>query len=184
MLVSGAAPAVTGHCDLTCLRNASAGLYTSAVQLDRRVFTLNEAFCQASVVLSRAGAPNQMFKRLKDEEISCKKNLFEANGIFFVRKTTIICLQVHSVFLSPLSPDEYKSKVVCEEERMRLSCKRGMQIAVYSAMFGRTQQGTLECPLHHRRAPSLGETPPNHHRLVHPADSPLEGRCFYWRICA
>ncbi|XP_069014213.1 protein eva-1 homolog C [Embiotoca jacksoni] len=52
-------------------------------------------------------------------------------------------------------PNEYKSKVVCEEERMRLSCKRGMQIAVYSAMFGRTQQGTLECPLHHRRAPSV-----------------------------
>ncbi|KAF0023623.1 hypothetical protein F2P81_024253 [Scophthalmus maximus] len=52
-------------------------------------------------------------------------------------------------------PNEYKSKVVCEDERMRLSCKRGMQIAVYSAMFGRTQQGTLECPLHHRRAPSV-----------------------------
>ncbi|XP_074541150.1 protein eva-1 homolog C isoform X2 [Halichoeres trimaculatus] len=52
-------------------------------------------------------------------------------------------------------PNEYKSKVVCEEERMRLSCKRGMQIAVYSAMFGRTQRGTLECPLYHRRAPSV-----------------------------
>ncbi|XP_024912720.1 protein eva-1 homolog C isoform X1 [Cynoglossus semilaevis] len=52
-------------------------------------------------------------------------------------------------------PNEYKSKVVCEEERMRLSCKRGMQIAIYSAMFGRTQQGTLECPLYHRRAPSV-----------------------------
>ncbi|KAK2856155.1 hypothetical protein Q5P01_004890 [Channa striata] len=52
-------------------------------------------------------------------------------------------------------PNEYKSKVVCEEERMRLSCKRGMQIAVYSAMFGRTQQGTLECPLLHRRALSV-----------------------------
>lgn len=55
--------------------------------------------------------------------------------------------------------DEYKSKVVCEEDRMRLSCKRGMQIAVYSAMFGRTQQGTLECPLHHRRTPSVGKAP-------------------------
>ncbi|XP_071776770.1 protein eva-1 homolog C isoform X1 [Centroberyx gerrardi] len=52
-------------------------------------------------------------------------------------------------------PNEYKSKVACEEERMKLSCKRGMQIAVYSAMFGRTQQGTLECPPHHRRAPSV-----------------------------
>lgn len=61
--------------------------------------------------------------------------------------------------LSSPFPDEYKSKVVCEEERMRLSCKRGMQIAVYSAMFGRTQQGTLECPVHHRRAPSVGKAP-------------------------
>ncbi|XP_055005537.1 protein eva-1 homolog C isoform X1 [Boleophthalmus pectinirostris] len=52
-------------------------------------------------------------------------------------------------------PNEYKSKVVCEEERMRLSCKRGMQIAIYSAMFGRTQQGALECPTYHRRAPSV-----------------------------
>lgn len=41
---------------------------------------------------------------------------------------------------------------------MKLSCKRGMQIAVYSAMFGRSQQGTLECPLHHRRAPSVGKS--------------------------
>ncbi|XP_063079732.1 protein eva-1 homolog C isoform X2 [Engraulis encrasicolus] len=38
---------------------------------------------------------------------------------------------------------------------MRLSCKSGMQIAVYSAMFGRTQQGTLECPPNQRRAPSV-----------------------------
>ncbi|KAL0965071.1 hypothetical protein UPYG_G00276380 [Umbra pygmaea] len=52
-------------------------------------------------------------------------------------------------------PNEYKSKVACEEERMKLSCKRGMQMAIYSAMFGRTQQGTLECPVHHRRAHTL-----------------------------
>uniref|UniRef100_H3D426 Eva-1 homolog A, regulator of programmed cell death n=1 Tax=Tetraodon nigroviridis TaxID=99883 RepID=H3D426_TETNG len=61
----------------------------------------------------------------------------------------------HLVVWYKCRPNEYKSKVVCEEERMRLSCKQGMQIAVYSAMFGRTQQGTLECPLHHRRAPSV-----------------------------
>ncbi|CAB1340507.1 unnamed protein product, partial [Coregonus sp. 'balchen'] len=52
-------------------------------------------------------------------------------------------------------PNEYKSKVACEEERMKLSCKRGMQIAVYSAMFGRTQHGTLDCPTHHRRVSSV-----------------------------
>ncbi|XP_054910495.1 protein eva-1 homolog C isoform X1 [Poeciliopsis prolifica] len=52
-------------------------------------------------------------------------------------------------------PNEYKSKVVCEEEQMRLNCKQGMQISVYSAMFGRTQRGTLECPPHYRRPPSV-----------------------------
>ncbi|KAJ7988089.1 hypothetical protein DPEC_G00320010 [Dallia pectoralis] len=53
-------------------------------------------------------------------------------------------------------PSGYKSKVACEEERMKLSCKRGMQVAIYSAMFGRTQQGTLECPVQHsRRAPTV-----------------------------
>ncbi|KAF4092012.1 hypothetical protein AMELA_G00016150 [Ameiurus melas] len=52
-------------------------------------------------------------------------------------------------------PNEYKSKVVCEGEKLKVSCKTGMQIAVYSTMFGRTQEGTLECPPHHRRAPSV-----------------------------
>ncbi|KAG7461105.1 hypothetical protein MATL_G00206440 [Megalops atlanticus] len=52
-------------------------------------------------------------------------------------------------------PNEYKSKVACEGDRMRLSCKRGMLIAVYSATFGRSQQGSLECPPYHRRAPAV-----------------------------
>lgn len=75
--------------------------------------------------------------------------------VFFLFATFISFLSIY--------PDEYKSKVVCEGERMRLSCKRGMQIAVYSAMFGRTLQGTLECPLHHRRALSVGEAPFSSH---------------------
>lgn len=66
------------------------------------------------------------------------------------------------VFFCFSSLDEYKSKVVCEGERMRLNCKSGMQIAVYSAMFGRTQQGTLECPPNQRRAPSVGQF--THHK--------------------
>lgn len=70
------------------------------------------------------------------------------------------CFWLTSFLLSlSVSADEYKSKVVCEEDKMRLSCKQGMQIAVYSAMFGRTLQGTLECPLLHRRSPSVGEKP-------------------------
>lgn len=94
--------------------------------------------------------------------------LFEFYAILLWKKNfcfcffCVICNILYPLSL-PLSPDEYKSKVVCEDERMRLSCKRGMQIAVYSAMFGRTQQGTLECPLHHRRAPSVGEAPHHSH---------------------
>ncbi|XP_051954340.1 protein eva-1 homolog C-like isoform X1 [Xyrauchen texanus] len=52
-------------------------------------------------------------------------------------------------------PNEYKSKVVCEGERLQLGCKTGMQIVVYSAMFGRTQKGTLECPPYHWGASSV-----------------------------
>lgn len=83
-------------------------------------------------------------------------------SVLVTKRPKQIHISVNSHYLFMLffpHADEYKSKVVCEEERMRLSCKRGMQIAVYSAMFGRTQQGTLECPLHHTRAPSVGESP-------------------------
>ncbi|KAI5617052.1 protein eva-1-like C-like isoform X1, partial [Silurus asotus] len=52
-------------------------------------------------------------------------------------------------------PNEFKSKVVCEGEKLRVTCKTGMQIAVFSAMFGRTQEGALECPPHPRRMPSV-----------------------------
>ncbi|NXW35897.1 EVA1C protein, partial [Phaetusa simplex] len=43
-------------------------------------------------------------------------------------------------------PNEYKSKVACEDDKLRLSCKKSMVIAIYSAIFGRTQGGSLECP--------------------------------------
>ncbi|XP_069706860.1 protein eva-1 homolog A isoform X4 [Phaenicophaeus curvirostris] len=43
-------------------------------------------------------------------------------------------------------PNEYKSKVACEDDKLRLSCKKSMVIAIYSAVFGRTQGGSLECP--------------------------------------
>ncbi|KAJ8410258.1 hypothetical protein AAFF_G00202390 [Aldrovandia affinis] len=52
-------------------------------------------------------------------------------------------------------PNEYKSKVACEGDQLRLSCKRGMLIAVYSAVFGSSQQGTLECPPYNRRTPAV-----------------------------
>lgn len=85
--------------------------------------------------------------------------IWDADLVFKTSTKMLVLPYLIFFLLSSPFPDEYKSKVVCEEERMRLSCKRGMQIAVYSAMFGRTQQGTLECPVHHRRAPSVGKAP-------------------------
>ncbi|KAG2468708.1 EVA1C protein, partial [Polypterus senegalus] len=52
-------------------------------------------------------------------------------------------------------PNEYKSKVACEEDRLRLSCKRSMVIAIYSAIFGRSQEGSLECPYHNYGVPPV-----------------------------
>ncbi|XP_025064374.1 protein eva-1 homolog A [Alligator sinensis] len=52
-------------------------------------------------------------------------------------------------------PNEYKSKVACEDDKLRLSCKKSMVIAIYSAIFGRTQGGSLECPYQNRGMPMI-----------------------------
>ncbi|XP_060087380.1 protein eva-1 homolog C-like [Heteronotia binoei] len=52
-------------------------------------------------------------------------------------------------------PNEYKSKVACEDDKLRLSCKRSMVIAVYSAVFGRKHGGSLECPYHNVGIPAI-----------------------------
>ncbi|MFT7810640.1 protein eva-1 homolog C-like isoform X1 [Arapaima gigas] len=52
-------------------------------------------------------------------------------------------------------PNEHKSKVACEGEHMRLSCKRGALIVIYSATFGRSQLGIPECPPYSRRSPTV-----------------------------
>ncbi|KAJ7399701.1 hypothetical protein BTVI_112396 [Pitangus sulphuratus] len=53
-------------------------------------------------------------------------------------------------------PNEYKSKVACEDDKLRLSCKKSMVIAIYSAIFGRTQGGGLECPYQNLGMPMIG----------------------------
>ncbi|XP_048357990.1 protein eva-1 homolog C-like isoform X4 [Sphaerodactylus townsendi] len=64
-------------------------------------------------------------------------------------------------------PNEYKSKVACEDDKLRLSCKRSLVIAIYSAIFGRNHGGNLECPYHDLGIPAivpkklLHETQPN-----------------------
>ncbi|XP_067880892.1 protein eva-1 homolog C isoform X1 [Heterodontus francisci] len=52
-------------------------------------------------------------------------------------------------------PNEYKSKVACEDDKLRLNCKRSMVIAIYSAIFGRSQEGSLECPYQNVGAPAI-----------------------------
>ncbi|XP_021246597.1 protein eva-1 homolog A isoform X5 [Numida meleagris] len=52
-------------------------------------------------------------------------------------------------------PNEYKSKVACEDDKLRLSCKKSMVIAIYSAIFGRTQGGSLECPYQNLGMPTI-----------------------------
>ncbi|XP_035278386.1 protein eva-1 homolog C isoform X3 [Anguilla anguilla] len=52
-------------------------------------------------------------------------------------------------------PNKYKSKVVCEGDWLRLNCKQSMRIAIYSAIFGRSQPGALECPPYDQKAPAV-----------------------------
>ncbi|XP_041420076.1 protein eva-1 homolog C-like [Xenopus laevis] len=52
-------------------------------------------------------------------------------------------------------PNEYKSKVACEDDKLRLTCKKNTVIAIYSAIFGRSHGGSLECPLLNLGFPSV-----------------------------
>ncbi|XP_048386350.1 protein eva-1 homolog C isoform X3 [Stegostoma tigrinum] len=77
-------------------------------------------------------------------------------------------------------PNEYKSKVACEDDKLRLNCKRSMVIAIYSAIFGQSQEGSLECPFQNVGAPAivpkklLGETnsKPTHYKGIHHPNFP------------
>uniref|UniRef100_A0A7M4DV75 Protein eva-1 homolog C-like n=1 Tax=Crocodylus porosus TaxID=8502 RepID=A0A7M4DV75_CROPO len=81
-------------------------------------------------------------------------------------------------------PNEYKSKVACEDDKLRLSCKKSMVIAIYSAIFGRTQGDSLECPYQNRGRPMivpkklLHETQPKqtHHRGIQQPHFPQQPR--------
>ncbi|XP_059171433.1 uncharacterized protein LOC131952683 isoform X2 [Physella acuta] len=43
-------------------------------------------------------------------------------------------------------PNEFESQTVCEGQEMKISCTKGDKIAVYSAMFGRSPNGSDQCP--------------------------------------
>uniref|UniRef100_T1JAU7 SUEL-type lectin domain-containing protein n=1 Tax=Strigamia maritima TaxID=126957 RepID=T1JAU7_STRMM len=42
-------------------------------------------------------------------------------------------------------PNEFRSKVICEGEALQLKCQLASRIAIYSANFGRTHHGSVEC---------------------------------------
>ncbi|XP_033873833.2 protein eva-1 homolog C-like isoform X1 [Acipenser ruthenus] len=52
-------------------------------------------------------------------------------------------------------PNEYKSKVACEDDKLKLSCKQSMVIAIYSAIFGWSLKGSLECPYQNTGVPAV-----------------------------
>lgn len=42
-------------------------------------------------------------------------------------------------------PDEFRSKVACENDTIQLVCNPYSRIAVYSASFGRTSYESIQC---------------------------------------
>ena len=43
--------------------------------------------------------------------------------------------------------DEFRSRVACEGESLRIQCRKSQKIAVYSAFYGRTERGGEQCLL-------------------------------------
>lgn len=43
-------------------------------------------------------------------------------------------------------PEHHRSRTVCENERLRLTCKNDTVLAIYSATFGHLEHDSLECP--------------------------------------
>ncbi|XP_050314860.1 uncharacterized protein LOC126749218 [Anthonomus grandis grandis] len=50
-------------------------------------------------------------------------------------------------------PYEFRSKTVCENERIQLKCNPNQRVAIYSASYGRTQYESVQCP----QAPGVPE---------------------------
>lgn len=45
----------------------------------------------------------------------------------------------------PIRPDEFRSKVACENEVIQLVCNPFSRIAIYSASYGRTEYESIQC---------------------------------------
>ncbi|KAM4695648.1 protein eva-1 homolog C-like [Rhinophrynus dorsalis] len=47
-------------------------------------------------------------------------------------------------------PDNYRVRSICENEHLNLTCKNNSLLSIYSASFGRTLTGNLECDMENR----------------------------------
>uniref|UniRef100_A0A4W3H3B6 Si:ch73-335m24.2 n=1 Tax=Callorhinchus milii TaxID=7868 RepID=A0A4W3H3B6_CALMI len=52
-------------------------------------------------------------------------------------------------------PDGHKRKAVCENEKLRLHCKNHTILVIYSASFGRSPNGNVDCPSINSSAPDI-----------------------------
>ncbi|XP_036381306.1 protein eva-1 homolog C-like isoform X2 [Megalops cyprinoides] len=52
-------------------------------------------------------------------------------------------------------PEHHRSKLVCENEKLRLTCKNDTVLAIYSATFGHLLHGSPDCPQENTTAPDI-----------------------------
>ncbi|XP_042594325.1 protein eva-1 homolog C-like isoform X2 [Cyprinus carpio] len=52
-------------------------------------------------------------------------------------------------------PEHHRSRMVCENERMKLACKNDTVLAIYSATFGHLEHDSLECPQEAKTKPDI-----------------------------
>ncbi len=59
-----------------------------------------------------------------------------------------VCVRCAENVLLQYFADEFTSRVTCEGDQMQLRCDKGMRLAIYSSMFGRSAAGvgSSDCP--------------------------------------
>ncbi|MFT7810246.1 protein eva-1 homolog C-like isoform X1 [Arapaima gigas] len=74
-------------------------------------------------------------------------------------------------------PENHQSKLVCENERLRLACRNHTVLAIYSATFGHQPHGSDHCPQEHPSTPDIGKQRPGQKCLSPSALRRVSRRC-------
>ncbi|XP_053315952.1 protein eva-1 homolog A isoform X2 [Spea bombifrons] len=115
-----------------------------------RNFQSFAAFLREDVSCSTAASLQKMLDECQDRricQILVNSRLFGSDPCPETSKYLVVSYKCR--------PNEYKSKVACEDDRLRLSCKRNTVIAIYSVIFGRVQGDGLECPYPNAGVPTI-----------------------------